>query len=148
MSRILGIDYGEKRIGLAISDPSGTVATPLRVIQVSSQDAILRDICACMETYAVERVVVGLPMRMDGSLGPAAEKTRAFVERLSAVTPVPIDSWDERFSTVSAQQALIEGGTRRKKRKEVVDKLAAQIFLQHYLDARAGLPPSLTEEPQ
>lgn len=145
MARTLGIDYGERRIGLAISDPTGTVATPLRVIQVGAPNAVLKEIFACLAEYGVDRIVVGLPMRMDGSMGPAAEKTRGFCEKLREVTDVPVLSWDERFTTVTAQNALIEGGTRRNKRKQVVDKLAAQILLQHYLDTQSGLPP-LPEE--
>jgi putative holliday junction resolvase len=141
MARALGIDVGERRIGLAVSDPSGTVATPLRVLQVKTPDSAVREIIACVQEYQVDRLVVGLPMRLDGSIGPAAEKTGAFADRLKKATPVPVVLWDERFSTVTAQQALIEGGTRRNKRKHVVDKLAAQILLQHYLDAQAGLPP-------
>ncbi len=146
MARVLGIDYGERRIGLALSDPTGTVATPLRVIQVQNPGGVVRDILACVQEYKVDRLVVGLPMRMDGSLGPAAEKTRAFADRLKETAPVPVEFWDERFSTVTAQQALIEGGTRRNKRKQLVDKLAAQILLQHYLDAQAGLPPLAEEQ--
>ena len=146
MARVLGIDYGERRIGLALSDPTGTVATPLRVIQVQNPGGVVRDILACVQEYKVDRLVVGLPLRMDGSRGPAAEKAQAFADRLQETSPVPVVFWDERFSTVTAQQALIEGGTRRNKRKEVVDKLAAQILLQHYLDAQAGLPPLAEEQ--
>lgn len=141
MSRTLAIDYGEKRIGLAISDTTGTVATPFSVLQASDQVAVLREIVTIVNDRKVDHLVVGLPLRMDGTRGPAALKALDFVRKLEQCVSVPVDTWDERFSTVSAQSALIEGGTRRNKRKQVVDKLAAQIFLQHYLDAQAGLPP-------
>lgn len=146
MARTLGIDYGEKRIGLALSDDTGTVATPWRTIQVESHPKAAREIIADVERQLVEKIVVGLPMRMDGSSGPAAEKARAFAELLEAAASVPVVFWDERFSTRTAEQALIEGGTRRNRRKQLVDKLAAQIILQHYLDAQAGLPdiPSMS----
>ncbi len=146
MARALGIDYGEKRIGLAVSDPSGTVATPLRVVPFTSRDAVAREIVKCAQEYNADRLVVGLPLAMDGSHGPAAEKTRAFTDCLKEATDIAVLCWDERFSTVTAQQALIEGGARRSKRKHVVDKLAAQIVLQHYLDAQAGLPPAFEEQ--
>lgn len=141
MSRILGIDYGEKRIGLALSDPTGTVATPWKVIDASPASRAREDIVNAVEKERVDCILIGLPMRLDGSSGPAAEAARAFGTRLAEHTSVPVIYWDERMSTVTAQQALIEGGARRSKRKQVVDKLAAQIILQHYLDAQAGLPP-------
>lgn len=146
MARALGIDYGEKRVGLAISDPSGTVATPLRVVPFTNRDAVVREIVQCARDYDADRLVVGLPLAMDGSIGPAAEKTRAFAETLKDAAQISVICWDERFTTLTAQQALIEGGTRRAKRKEVVDKLAAQILLQHYLDAQSGLAPPADEQ--
>jgi putative holliday junction resolvase len=147
MGRILGIDYGEKRIGLALSDSTATVATPLKVLSADTPTSVLREIDDIVRQYGVQRIVVGLPLRMDGSLGPAAEGVRAFIDRLREEVSVPIATWDERFSTVTAQNALIESGARRKRRKEVVDKLAAQIVLQHYLDAQTGLPPPTKHEP-
>lgn len=145
MARVLGLDYGERRIGLALSDPSGTVATPWRVLTVDTPALAVREIVEGLAEKGVERVVIGLPLRMDGGSGPAVDKARAFGDLLVAATRVPVTYWDERFSTVSAQQALLEGGARRRRRKEVVDKLAAQIFLQHYLDAQAGLPDVVDE---
>ncbi len=141
MPRTLGIDYGEKRVGLALSDSTGTVATPYRVLQVTSPKALLQEIAACVSDQEIARIVVGLPLRMDGARGPAADRAQAFADRLKEAVDVMVTTWDERFSTVTAENALIEGGTRRGKRRHVVDKLAAQIFLQHYLDAQAGLPP-------
>lgn len=137
MERMLGIDYGEKRIGLAVCDPSGTVATPWRVVEVTSNSAALNALVEAVAESKAKRVVIGLPIRMNGQEGPAAEKARALGERLAARISIPIVYWDERFSTLSAQQVLIAGGARRDKRKQVVDKLAAQIILQDYLDAAA-----------
>ncbi len=136
---VLGIDYGEKRIGFAVSDPSGIIALPLEVrerkVEGDDVDAVLQ-VCAMKKAT---RLVVGMPYSLDGSKGPTAEKVEAFITRLHKQTALPIETWDERFSTVTAEQALIQGGTRRDKRKKVIDKLAAQVFLQHYLDVRSAL---------
>ncbi len=140
MGRLLGIDYGERRIGLAISDATGTIATPLEVVPGHDPQQAAKQIAGLAQERDVTRIVIGLPMRMDGSHGPAAEKAKAFAERIEQHTTIPIQFWDERFSTLTAEQALIEGGARRDKRKQVVDKLAAQIILQHYLDAQPGEP--------
>ncbi len=145
MARTLGIDYGEKRIGLALSDATGTVATPYRVIDATSRKAAIRNIVECVAELGIERIVIGLPLRMDGTQGPSAEKTLAFAEQLKPELTIPVEAWDERFSTMTAENALIEGGTRRAKRKQHVDKLAAQIFLQHYLDVQAGIPPTIPD---
>lgn len=141
MPRILGIDYGTRRIGLALSDPSGTVATPWQVLDAREEVDAVRSILDGCAAQGVERIVVGLPMRMDGSDGPAAQSAKAFGEHVRSATDIPVVYWDERWSTVTAEQALIEGGARRGKRRQVIDKLAAQIMLQHYLDAQSGLPP-------
>lgn len=137
MPRILGLDPGERRIGLALSDPTEFLATPLTMIEVRGPAQAASEIAALCRKHDVASIVVGLPRRTDGSEGPEAEKARAFAARVGAATGLPVDLWDERFSTVTAQQALIEGGTRRDRRKELVDKIAAQITLQNYLDARA-----------
>lgn len=136
MGRVLGIDYGDKRMGFAISDELEVVATPLgvhtRVRRGDDVEAVLR-ICA---DRTVERIVVGHPLNMNGSSGPAVEKVAAFVERLADETDVEIDLWDERMSTISAERVLIEGNMSRMRRKGVIDKLAAQIILQNFLDSQ------------
>ncbi len=137
MGRILGIDYGSTRIGLALSDPTGCIASPF---EVWPADTALKAFARLCREQAVERVVVGLPLHMDGGEGPAAALARAFAEKLRAALTVPVELWDERWTTLSAQQALIEGGVRRRERKGLVDKIAAQIMLQHYLDSRT--PPA------
>jgi putative Holliday junction resolvase len=137
MARILGIDVGERRIGLAISDASGMLATPVDVLDVRPGADMAALVVERAVAQKAERLLVGLPLTLKGERGPAAEKALAFVEQLREQTNLPIATWDERFSTVSAQHALIEGGVRRQQRKQVVDKIAAQIFLQNYLDAQA-----------
>lgn len=140
MPRILGLDYGQRRLGFAVSDPDGIVATPLCVIERTSDRQALQELARlCGETGA-EKIVVGLPVHMDGRRGEEAERVSAFAERAAARLGVPVETWDERLTTRSAERVLIEAGTSRRRRKEVVDKLAAQIMLQNYLDAHAPLP--------
>lgn len=136
MSSILGVDYGERRVGLAISDPEAIVALPLRVANVvSGQDRIDAVRSACEDTDAA-RVVVGLPLNMNGTSGPMAEKVLQFVEKLGAALAVPVETWDERLSTSEAERAMLEADLSRRKRRKVRDKMAAQVILQGYLDSR------------
>jgi len=141
--RILGIDHGERRIGLAVSDPDGIVATALRTVAVKSPaDALLAVKTACRETEAV-LIVVGLPVNMNGTKGPMAEKVQAFAKSASEATGLPVEVSDERLSTALIERSLLEADMSRAKRKGVRDKLAAQIILQGYLDlrnVRAGEP--------
>lgn len=134
MGRILGIDHGDVRIGIALSDPTAFLASSLCVID--STNAGLERVVALIVEHQVEKIVVGLPRNMDGSYGPATAKVRVFIEKLKVKTSVPVFEWDERLSTVSAHNALREAGLNGKKRKGVVDKVAAQIILQNYLDAQ------------
>lgn len=136
MGRWLGIDYGERRIGVALSDPGHIIASPLHMIENNGGQAV-RDVVQDCEDHDVERIVVGLPYNMDGSKGASAEYAEAFAEKLREAAKRPVVMWDERLSTMTAEKALIEGGTRREKRKNLVDKIAAQVILQHYIDAQA-----------
>jgi putative holliday junction resolvase len=137
MPRVLGVDHGEKRLGFAVSDPTGIVATPLCVVHCTGpRDALRETRRVCRESGA-EKIVVGMPLNMDGSRGPVAQRVEAYVEELSASAGVPVVTWDERLSTRAAENVLIEAGASRQRRKEVIDKLAAQIMLQSYLDAQA-----------
>ncbi len=137
MSRILGLDYGMKRIGLAVSDADEVIALPLKVLHVEGPKQALDEVVrACAEAKA-DKLVVGLPLNMNGSAGFQAENVKAFVAELGPRLAIPIETWDERLSTRSAENVLIEAGTRRENRRKVIDKLAAQIMLQNYLDARA-----------
>jgi putative Holliday junction resolvase len=134
MGRVLGIDHGDARIGIALSDPTAFLSSPLCVLD--STNAGLDQIVALITEHQVDKIVVGLPRNMDGSYGSATEKVRSFIEKLKTRTGVPVFEWDERLSTVSAHNALREAGLNGKRRKGVVDKVAAQIILQNYLDAQ------------
>jgi putative Holliday junction resolvase len=133
MARVLGIDYGDVRIGVAMSDETAFLASPLTTVQNSDQ--AVTEIISIIQENSVETVVLGLPLNMDGSFGPSAEKVRKFSEKLAAKTNVPIVEIDERLTTVTAHDALREAGLDGKKRKHVVDMAAAQIILQDYLDS-------------
>jgi len=132
--RILALDYGTKRIGVAVSDELKLIAQPLEFIPAEPFGAFLARLAEIIREKEVEAVVVGLPRNMDGSYGPAAAKVREFVAALRTSIPTPIHTWDERLTTVQAQRMLIEGGVRRRDRKHAVDKTAAAILLQSYLD--------------
>ena len=137
MSRILGVDLGTRRIGLALSDPTGTLASPYEVLQRSGDAARDRKaiIAAAVDAEA-EKIVVGLPKSLSGKKGPAEKAARAEVDALREAAPagMEIDLYDERFTTVIAQRSLIEAGMRRDARKKVVDKVAAAVMLQSYLE--------------
>jgi putative Holliday junction resolvase len=134
MSRALGIDLGEARIGLAISDELGMLAHPLETVRVRETPDVISHIVAIAARDGVNVIVVGLPRNMDGSYGPAAEKARAFAEKLRAKTSAEIKLWDERLTSVAAQKALHEAGLNTKKSRPILDQVAAQLILQGYLD--------------
>lgn len=135
--RIMGLDVGDKRIGVAISDPMGWTAQPHTVMHRTNPEhdfARLSEIC---RDWQIEKLVVGLPLNMNGSVGPRAQLVREFAEQLSAVAGIEVEYWDERLSTKSAERTLLEADMSRRKRKGVVDKLAAVYILQGYLDNRS-----------
>ncbi len=137
--RIIGLDYGSKTVGVAMSDPSGFLASPVETIkreeEVNLKQTVRRIRTLCEENE-VRTIVLGLPKNMNGSLGARAEKTLAFQKRLQRdLYQIEILLWDERLTTRQAEQPMIEAGMDRKKRKEVVDQLAAVLILQSYLDA-------------
>jgi putative Holliday junction resolvase len=134
MKRILGLDVGDKTLGVAVSDELGLTAQGVTVRQRSSladDMASLRELCT---SYEVAAIVVGLPKNMDGSLGSQAQKTLAFIERVRQACAVPVIAWDERLTTRAAERALLEANTSRRRRKAVRDRLAAQFILQSYLE--------------
>lgn len=133
--RILGLDLGDKTIGVAVSDEGGSIAQPVTTIKRVSLEKDFSALLALITEYEVETIIIGLPINMNGSIGPRAEKVLKFVEKLKARTSVEIKTWDERFSTVAVNRVLIEGDMSRAKRKEVVDKMAASYILQGYLDS-------------
>ena len=132
--RALGLDIGEKRIGVALSDPRGILATALTVLETRSEDDTLKRIAALAREHDVEQIVVGMPFSLDGSLGPQARRIQSFIETLSKRTEIPVVTWDERFSTFDAERVLVEAGVKREKRKKHLDSVAAAIVLQGYLD--------------
>jgi putative Holliday junction resolvase len=132
--RIIGIDYGEKRIGIAISDPLGITAQGLPTIERTNIQEDLQKILNIIREKEVGEIVVGLPKHMNNSLGEKAQEVLAFVNLLKKHSNLPVSTIDERLSTVRAQRALLEGNLSRKKRKDRVDTIAAQLILQDYLD--------------
>ena len=134
--RILGLDFGKKRIGAALSDETGLLALALKVIENRGEEKVLEELKEIVSSFEVEEIVIGLPKMMDGSLGQEAAKVHSFASCLRENFSCPINFWDERLSTVEAQNILIQGDLSRKKRKKVVDKLSAVIILQGYLDKK------------
>lgn len=134
--RILGLDVGEKKIGVAVSDPLGLTAQGLDTILRRSLAQDVRQVVELVARWQVGLIVVGLPISLNNTAGPQAEKVKSFAAALAAKTPVPLSFVDERFSTRIATQTLLLADTSRQKRKQVVDKLAAQLILQAYLDRR------------
>jgi putative Holliday junction resolvase len=140
MKRVLGIDPGNARIGLALSDELRMLAHPLSNVTVDK--ATLAKICEVIADKSVDTVVVGLPKNMDGTKGPAAEKAEAFAAQLQQRVPkVKIILWDERLTTVAAQRALHEAGRNVKQSRAVIDQVAAQLILQGWLDSQSFLAP-------
>ena len=136
--RVLGLDVGDNTIGVAISDPLGFTAQGLITIKRIDIHRDLEELRGLTEEYQVEKIIVGLPKNMNGSIGPQGEKVLEFVKTLEQALGIPVQTWDERLSTVSAEKVLIEGDVRRKKRKKVIDKMAAVLILQNYLDSILG----------
>lgn len=135
--RALGIDPGTKRIGIAVSDLSGTIASPLSVLQCSrSRDHDLRELARIARDEEADVVVIGLPVNMDGSHGPAAKAATALSRQLATLVDVPVELHDERLTTVTAERSMIEAGLDGVRRRQRVDKVAAAVMLQSWLDAR------------
>ena len=129
---ILGLDVGEKRIGVALAD--GLLAIPLTVLDRAGEESDIEKLLSLAREYGVERIVVGLPRSMNGSIGMQAEKVLAFSGALAQHMAIPVDTWDERLSTVAAERMLLDAGMKREKRKGKRDAMAAAIILQAYLD--------------
>ncbi len=136
-SRILALDYGTKRIGVALSDELGWTAQPLETFERRTLDRDIAHIAALVRSHEVARVVLGLPLQLDGRQGPAIEAMREFSAKLEAGLPVPLVLWDERLTTKAAEDLLIAADVSRKKRKGAVDRIAAAILLQSYLAAQS-----------
>jgi putative Holliday junction resolvase len=132
--RILALDHGTKRIGVAVSDETKTIAQPLEYIPAEPFADFLARLKKLLVEKEVDLVLIGMPRNMDGTYGPASQKVQAFVAVLRGAITVPIKMWDERLTSSQANKILIQGNVRRDKRKEKVDKMAAAILLQSYLD--------------
>ncbi len=135
MTRYLGVDYGTKRVGLAISDGLGLTARPLQVV---ARTAVVKRVQELHEEYTVTTMVVGLPTGLSGQEGASAAGARALGDELSDATGIPVEYLDERFTSNLAEEALLQSGMKRRERRETVDKVAAAIILQDYLDIRAA----------
>jgi putative holliday junction resolvase len=140
MRRILGLDVGDRAIGLAVSDELGLTAQGVAVYRRSSLSADLAYLRQLMSHYDAEAIVVGLPKNMNGTLGLQAQKTLAFIDRLCQTCTVPVVVWDERLTTRQAERMLLAGDASRKRRKQIRDLLAAQLILQNYLEWRMRHP--------
>lgn len=136
--RILAIDHGTKRMGIAVSDELKMLAQPVEFIPAEPFAEFLARLKELLQEKEVELILVGLPRNMNGSYGPAALKVQEFVAALKGAVTVPIKTWDERLTSAQANRFLIQGNVRRQDRKEKVDKMAAAILLQSYLDSLAG----------
>lgn len=133
--RILGLDIGEKTIGVAVSDPLGFTAQGITTIQRQSKKKDVDELKKICEEYNVDTIVAGLPKNMNGTLGPSGEKILNFCDFIKENLNIPIKMWDERLTTVAAHRAMLEADLSRAKRKKIVDKVAATYILQGYLDS-------------
>ena len=131
---ILGIDLGKKRTGIAVSDINQKIASPLKVIENMKFNEILNILEKIVNERNICAIIVGDPINMDGSIGPKSQSSRSFIRNLSKELNIPILLWDERLTTVSAERSLLEADISRKKRQQIIDKIAASIILQNFLD--------------
>jgi putative Holliday junction resolvase len=136
----MALDVGERRIGIALSDPFGHFAQPYATLERRSAAADIEQLSAIAREHGVAALVVGLPLHMSGEESEMAGKIRGFADRLGTALALPVQYWDERLTSQEAERTLIAGGVRRNKRKRVVDQVAAVLILQGYLDSMAGEP--------
>jgi putative holliday junction resolvase len=136
MARVLGIDLGSRRIGIAVTDGLGLTAQPHTMIERHGGMRDINAIAAVVKKLEVERIVLGLPLDCEGNEGPAAQRARAFADKLRANLQLPVELVDESFSTVEAEEVLLAADLSRARRKQVVDKLAAAVILRRWLEAR------------
>ena len=134
MGRLLAIDHGEKRIGLAISDPNKIISKPLKTILLSDIELFYKKLLEIIFDYDIEKLIIGLPVGMDGSYTLQTKKVEAFKDALQGKIKIPIEMFDERLSSISAKKSLISQGVKTGHNKSQIDQTAAAIFLQHYID--------------
>jgi putative Holliday junction resolvase len=144
--RVLGLDIGRKTIGVAVSDELCLIAQGVTTLKRSGLDRDIHEILTLIEEKEISKIVVGLPKNMNNTLGPSAEMVLAFIEKLNENTSVPVVTWDERLSTVAAEKVLLEADMSRTKRKRVVDKVAALLILQGYLDSQVRIKNTHREQ--
>lgn len=135
--RYLGLDYGDRRIGIAVSDELGWTAQGIEVLQRRKPEDDLGRIRQIVQDYNVEEVVLGLPKNMNGTIGPRGDICIAYADTLRETLQIPVHLWDERLTTVSAERTLLQADVSRKKRKQVIDKMAAALILQGFLDSKS-----------
>jgi len=138
--KLLGIDYGIRRLGIAVSDPLGMLATPFRTINTFSDEQSVTEVCNLIQETNAEKIIIGLPLNMNNTEGPMVKKVRDFIEKLKLKTNLPIELSDERLSSCLVERTLLEANMSRNKRKGVRDKLAAQVILQGYIDTNENNP--------
>jgi len=136
--RIIGLDYGERRIGVAVGDPTGTIASPQGAIAVRKDGSHIGEIAALCESLGAERIVVGLPLHLSGAEGASAQAARALAERLQSGVAIPVVLMDERLTTAQAERALLSWDVSRAKRKRVIDGVSAALLLDAYLGRLRG----------
>ncbi|MGZ4032536.1 MAG: Holliday junction resolvase RuvX [Tumebacillaceae bacterium] len=136
-TRVLGIDYGDVRIGIAVSDLMGWTAQGVETIHRKNDEQDFKRLEELIKQYDVEKIVLGYPKNMNGTIGPRGELSQQFAEILKEKFGLPVILWDERLSTMAAERMLVSADVSRKKRKQVVDKMAAAIILQNYLDSQS-----------
>ncbi|WP_338555340.1 Holliday junction resolvase RuvX [Paenibacillus sp. KS-LC4] len=134
--RTMGLDYGDRNIGVAVSDPFGWTAQGVEVVKKRRDNGELERLAEIVQQYEVSEIVLGLPKNMNNTIGPRGEISIEFAEQLRQKLHLPVHLWDERLTTVAAERTLIEADVSRKKRKLVVDKMAATLILQNYLDSK------------
>ena len=137
--RFLGLDIGSKRIGLALSDELGITAQGLPTLTRTTLGNDIRKLLEIANQHDVKKIVIGLPKNMNGTLGKSAEQVLTFIQEMKVKTAIPVDVWDERLSTVAVTRTLVSANVSRRRRKEVVDKLAAVYILQGFLDSQKRL---------
>jgi putative Holliday junction resolvase len=139
--RILAVDPGSKRIGLALSDPTETIAQALATVPAEPAESLPARVAAVARTHAAERLIVGLPLRLDGTHGPEAAAARRLADAIRRETGLPVELVDERLTTAAAERALIAGGVKREQRRQGIDRVAATMLLQSHLDHRRRQKP-------
>jgi putative Holliday junction resolvase len=136
--RILAVDPGSKRVGLAVSDPTATIAQALSTVPAEPGDTLASRLAEIARTHEARRIVVGLPLRLDGTRGPEAAAAKQLADAVRKASGLPVELVDERMTTAAAERSLIAGGVRREKRRLVVDGVAATLLLQGHLDRKRG----------